>query len=111
MAFLVCTMSDDAYVRYCGYADVINEVMSKLSAADSALYAEAYAQMPEELKREYAAYSEFFDKYRENVAAEVSGAINDAYITSHGQPAGIQSYGLVVELVVAYVMGDSAPQG
>ena len=111
VAFLVCTMSDDAYVRYCGYADVINEVMSKLSAADSALYAEAYAQMPEELKREYAAYSEFFDKYRENVAAEVSGAINDAYITSHGQPAGIQSYGLVVELVVAYVMGDSAPQG
>lgn len=108
VAFLVCTMSDDAYVRYCGYADVINEVMNKLYSADYELYVKASAYMPEQLRREYAAYSEFFDKYRENVAADVSGAINDAYITSHGQPAGIQSYGLVVDLVVAYMQQTAA---
>lgn len=108
VAFLVCTMSDDAYVRYCGYADVLSEVMNKLYSADYELYAKASACMPEQLQREYAAYSEFFDKYRENIAADVSGAINDAYITSHGQPAGIQSYGLVVDLVVAYMQQRAA---
>lgn len=110
VAFLVCTMSDDAYIRYCGYADVLSEVMNKLYAADAELYKQANALMPEELKREYASYSEFFDKYRDSTASKVSGAINDAYITSHGQPAGIQSYGLVVDLVVAYML-DGASEG
>lgn len=110
VAFLVCTMSDDAYIRYCGYADVLSEVMNKLYAADAELYKQANALMPEELKREYASYSEFFDKYRDSTASKVSGAINDAYITSHGQPAGIQSYGLVVDLVVAYML-DGVSEG
>ena len=104
IAFLVCTMSDDAYVRYSGYVDVLNEVMNKLYSADTELYAAARLRMPEEIKAEYASYSAFFDKYRESTASKVSGTINDAYISSHGQPAGIKSYGLVVDLVVAYML-------
>lgn len=104
IAFLVCTMSDDAYVRYSGYVDVLNEVMNKLYSADTELYAAARLRMPEEIKAEYASYSAFFDKYRESTASKVSGTINNAYISSHGQPAGIKSYGLVVDLVVAYML-------
>jgi hypothetical protein len=62
--------------------------------------------MPEEVKKEYAAYSDFFEKYRENVAASVSNTVNNAYITSHNQPQGVKSYGLVVDLVVAYMTSD-----
>lgn len=105
VAFLVCSLSDDPYIRYCGYADVLNDVMGKLSSASAELYAKARAEMPEALKREYTAYSVFFDEYRENVAASVSTAVNNAYITSHNQPAGVKSYGLVVDLVAAYMLG------
>ena len=104
-AFLVCSLSDDPYIRYCGYADVLNDLMGKLASADAELYGKARAAMPEELKNEYTAYSVFFDKYRENVAATVSTAVNNAYITSHNQPAGVKSYGLVVDLVAAYLLG------
>ena len=45
---------------------------------------------------------EFFDKYRENVAADVAGSMNNAYIENHNQPAGVKSYGMVVDLAVAY---------
>ena len=104
VAFLVCTMSDDPYVRYCGYVDVLNEVMNDLYSANVELYTAARIRMPKEVKDEYTAYSRFFDRYRENVAANVSDVVNDAFITSHGQPAGIKSYGLVVDLAVAYTL-------
>lgn len=104
VAFLVCSLSDDPYIRYCGYADVLNDLMGQLSSADNELYAKARAYMPQELKNEYAAYSAFFDEYRENVAATVSTTVNNAYITAHNQPQGVKSYGLVVDLVAAYML-------
>lgn len=106
VAFLVCTLSDDPYIRYAGYADALNELMIQLSSADKELYQKARDYMPQELKNEYTAYSVFFDKYRENVAATVSTTVNNAYITSHNQPQGVKSYGLVVDLVVAYMSGE-----
>ena len=106
IAFLVCSLSDDPYVRYCGYADVLNEVMNQLYSANYDLYVKARAEMPQELKNEYRAYSLFFDQYRENVAANVSDTVNNAYITSHNQPKGIQSYGLVADLVAAYMLSQ-----
>ena len=104
VAFLVCSLSDDPYIRYCGYADVLNDVMSKLASASPELYNAARQKMPQSLKDEYTAYSVFFDQYRENVAASVSTAVNNAYITFHNQPAGVKSYGLVVDLVAAYLL-------
>ena len=106
IAFLVCTLSDDPYIRYAGYADALNEVMIQLSSANRELYQKAREYMPQELKSEYTAYSVFFDKYRENVAATVSTTVNNAYITSHNQPQGVKSYGLVVDLVVAYMQNE-----
>lgn len=106
IAFLVCSLSDNHYIRYSGYADVLNDVLLKLSYASSELHAKACAYMPQELKNEYSAYSEFFDKYRENVAANISTTVNNAYITSHNQPQGVKSYGLVVDLVAAYMLKE-----
>jgi hypothetical protein len=80
--------------------------MSKLYSANTELHAKALAYMPQELKNEYSAYSEFFDKYRENIAADVSTTVNNAYITSHNQPQGVKSYGLVVDLVAAYMLSE-----
>ena len=49
-----------------------------------------------------AAYSAFFDKYRENVAANVTETVNNTYLTMQGTP-GTKSYGMVVDLAVAYL--------
>ena len=106
VAFLVCSLSDDPYIRYSGYMDVLNDVLIKLSSADSELYKKVREYMPRELNEEFTAYSVFFDKYRENVAATVSTTVNNAYISSHNQPQGVMSYGLVVDLVAAYMLNE-----
>ena len=44
---------------------------------------------------------EFYEKYSDNVVGDISGAINDAYLQANGTQGSV-SYGLVVDLAVAY---------
>ena len=60
--------------------------------------------MPTVISKEFAAYSAFFDKYRESTASQVTGAVNNTFLGSQGQSAGTKSYGLVVDLAVAYYL-------
>lgn len=101
MAFLVCIESDDAYIRYSAYVNMYEYVLSALSGADSDLYMKAYAKLTAPVKGELAAYSDFYDKYRDSTASEVSGAVNDTFLKLHGTE-GTKSYGMVVDLAVAY---------
>ena len=53
------------------------------------------------VRYEMSAYADFFEKYKESVASDVSGAVNNTYLTIQGT-AGTASYGMVVDLAVAY---------
>jgi hypothetical protein len=76
-------------------------VSSALYRADSELYYELRDGLSDAVRYEMRAYSSFFDKYRDSVASEVSGAVNNTYLQMQGTQ-GTKSYGLVVDLAVAY---------
>ena len=101
VAFLVCTSSDDPYLRYCGYLNMYEYLASPLYSADTTLYSSAAGSLAPRVRTELKAYSQFFDKYRDSTASEVSDKLNDAYLQSQGT-AGVKSYGMVVDLAVAY---------
>ena len=102
--FLLCINSDSHYMRYAGYMDMLHELLSKLSSADSTLNKKLRSYMDERLMNEFIAYGEFFAKYATNTAAKVSDKVNNVTIVSHGQPEGVKSYGMVVDLVCAYLL-------
>ena len=102
VAFLVCCESDDPYIRYSGYLNMFEYVTNALYAASPDMYYEVISKAGSGIKSEMIAYSEFFDKYRESVASEVSDVVNDTYLKTQGQTAGSASYGMVVDLAVAY---------
>lgn len=102
VAFLVCLESDDAYIRYSAYLNMYEYMANALYSADAKLYSEVAQLKCAKLESEHRAYAEFFEKYRESSVSEVAGAVNDTYLNSQGQDAGTKSYGLVVELTVAY---------
>lgn len=105
VAYLVCIESDDAYIRYSGYANLLQYVTDALWTADQELYREfASKHMPSEVRGEFNAYSLFFDQYRDSTVSEVTGAVNDTFLNSQGEKAGTASYGLVVDLAVAYYL-------
>jgi hypothetical protein len=101
IAFLVCIDSDDTYLRYSGYLNLYEYVASALYRADPSLYKDLYYHLSEDVRNELRAYSLFFDKYRDSAASQVSGAVNNSYLQLQGT-AGTRSYGLVVDLAVAY---------
>ena len=101
VAFLVCIDSDDPYIRYSGYLNVYEYVANALWKADKELYYKAVAHLNTEVKAEMTAYNRFYDKYKDSTVSQVSGTINNSYLQSQGTP-GTMSYGMVVDLTVAY---------
>ncbi len=105
MAFLVCMQSDDPYIRYSGAQSLLEYVYSALSKADRDLYRKCYASLSSRVVGEMRAYNKFFEKYEENVAATVSGTVNNTYLVLQGTE-GTRSYGLVADLaVLCYIKG------
>ena len=105
MAFLVCQSSEDAYVRYSGYMNLLEHVLSALYTASPTLYRQACLSLPSGVIREMNAFSDFFEPYRDSVASDVSGTVNNTFLTMHGTE-GTRSYGMVVDLAVAYFAED-----
>lgn len=108
VAFLVCTASDDPYIQYSGYLNMFEYVVNALYSADSEAYYEVISKADTRIRYEMAAYSDFFEKYRQSVASEVSDVVNDTYLKTQGQSAGSASYGMVVDLAVAYYKKQGA---
>ena len=102
VAFLVCSGAENTYLRYCGYLNLLEYVMNALYDADPQAYRALMKTVDGRVMREWQAFDDFFDRYRDSFASDVSDAVNDTYLKLNGNEAGTQSYGLVVELAVAY---------
>ena len=102
VAFLVSRAARDPYIRYCAYLNMYEYVANALYIADPEAYRAVSATLPETVKGELRAYAAFFAEFSDSAIADVSNAVNDTYLKLNGNEAGTASYGLVVELAVAY---------
>lgn len=100
-SFLVCREADDPYIRYCAYLNMFLYFSNALYSADPALHAAIYDGLDERAHGDLIAYSLFFEKYEDSAAGEIAESLNNAYLESQGTQ-GTASYGLVVDLTVAF---------
>ncbi len=107
VAFLVCLSSDDPYINYSGRLNMLEYIMNALYISEPELYFDIFYKLDIRVRCELAAYSSFFDTYRDSNASEISGAINDTYLKSQGQTEGKRSYALVVDLAVSYILSKT----
>lgn len=103
IAYLVCTASDDPYIRYCGYANLYEYLSDALYSANPDAYRTIASLLDTRVHGEFAAYSKMFEPYRNSTASDVADTVNDTYLKWQGETAGTKSYGLVVDLAVAYL--------
>ena len=101
-AFLVCLESKDPYIRYSASVSMLEYVLSAMNKASASDYSTYIADMDLRIRGEMIAFSDFFDRYRDSVASDVTNTINDTYLKASGDKAGAQSYGMVVDLACAY---------
>ncbi len=101
IAYLVCTESDNDYLKYAGYLSMYGYLASALRKTNYELWLDAASNLSHKTNGELVAYSNFFDKYRDSAMSEVSDVFNDTYLKLQGTE-GVISYGMVVEIAVAY---------
>lgn len=101
VAYIVCISSDDLYMQYSGYLNMFEYLVAAIPSSEANAVSDIYKMLDKRVYNDLVKYSEFFDKYRDSAASDVSETINDTYLQIQGT-AGTKSYGMVVDLAVAY---------
>lgn len=101
MAFLVCIASDDPYIRYSGYLSMFEYLANPAYSAGKEEYVSILRELDPSAVGEMNAYNRFYEKYADSTASKITGTVNDTFLKSQGTP-GEKSYGMVVDLAVAY---------
>ena len=101
LAVAAAVSSEDPAYQYSGYLMGYIHLSNALYRADPERWAEIRRLLPEEAAADLRYHSAYWAQF-EGLTAKVSTAIYDNALRSYGQTAGIQSYGTVVDLLVAY---------
>lgn len=109
MAFLSGLHHDSPLYRYSALSRAALYVIDKLRTADRARYDELLVAIDAGIRRDFNAESVYWQAFQGPVRT-VATATNDAYLKSNRQTDGVQSYGRMVDLVLAFheLHGDLA---
>lgn len=100
IGYLACRKSDSAAFQYSGVMLALVHSLNRLYTVDRAATDAVNALMSAEVHRDFAANSAYWDRF-EGPVAEVSTAVNNTYLRVNNQQDGVQSYGRMVDLLLA----------
>lgn len=101
LAIAASTSSDSVVYQYSGYLMGYIHLGNALYRADREKWEAVYSLLPEEVVADLRYHSAYWDQF-DSVVATMSEKIYDTTLKTYGQTDGIQSYGTVVDLLVAY---------
>ncbi len=99
MAFLICTASDDPFIRYSGYLRMYEYLASALYRLDAELYKEVLSGLDERARGDIAASNEVTRRHKDSPLGAFISSLNDGYLKMNGTDGAV-SYGYVVRLAV-----------
>lgn len=100
-AFLLCRKSDDVFVRYSGVYQTFIYCYNALARVSSQLQHALYDQLSPEVLQDFSCHGQWVRRY-DGPRREQAQQVNDTYLKAMNQPAGVDSYGQVVDLVLAW---------
>lgn len=101
IAYLACMNSDNIEFQYSGTMDALSYATSQLYDHDIELYKKIRDMYSEEVLADRIANSVYWNTYHNEVISTVSSKLNDAYLKANNQASGEQSYGEMVDLMLA----------
>ena len=103
-AFLASMANEDIEFRYSAYFMAYRYCYNALLTANNLEASGAAARIASEaspqLQQDMRYYSQFFNANRDEKATKVADTVNDTYLKTSGDEAGIKSYGDVCDLLV-----------
>ena len=100
-AVLACSYSREPAYLYSGYLMGYTYLSNALYQADYDKWLEVALTIQEDVNQDIRYNSEYWDQF-ETPVSEISDRAYDSFLKSYDQDLGMQSYGAVVDLLVAY---------
>jgi hypothetical protein len=100
ISFLACSAHPDVEFRYSGILLALINSMNALSSHDTKKYRDLMNELNPGVLRDLRAINKYWEKY-EGPLEKISSNINDAYLKANSQADGVNSYGRMVDLLLA----------
>ena len=102
IAYLACLASDDEYFNYSGSILAFTYVYNALARiGKSEECKRLWDMLPDVVVSDFSANSEYWAKF-DTPVSDIAQKFNDTYLKVNSQADGVQSYGRVVDLLIAY---------
>ncbi|MBE6939769.1 MAG: DUF3810 domain-containing protein [Ruminococcaceae bacterium] len=103
LAILGCLRSEDPVYRYSGYLLGFTHLSNALYRADPDRWPAIREMLPEGVVADMRSNNAYWDA-QEMPLSQLWDDIYDGFLKSYGDSDGVQSYGMVVELLLAYYL-------
>lgn len=100
-AFLACIHNDDPAFQYSAWYSAYIYTYNALAKVDRDAAAEVRSSLSETVLRDVRRASEHYDQY-EGEVQEAAQKANDLYLKAFKEESGVQSYGEVADLLIAW---------
>lgn len=102
ISYIACLASDSVDLQYSGMMLALIYTGNALYGKDAERYFEVYRNhYSEAVIRDLVANNKYWDKFKDTKVAETAEKVNNTYLKANNQTDGTQSYGRVVDLLLA----------
>ena len=102
LAILAATTCGDDTYAYAGWLSGYINLSNAVYRISPELYRTIWSMLPETVQEDLRRQSDYWDQFRDKTPQKVSNQVYDSFLKGYNQELGIQSYGTVVDLLVAY---------
>lgn len=100
IAYITCSLNPDADFQYSGVMLALINSMNALADEDINGYRMLQKKYSDGVKKDIAADNDFWRRYSGKIE-KLSNKVNNSYLKSNGQSDGTESYGRMVDLLLA----------
>lgn len=100
LGYLACVESGVPEFEYSGVMLALVHAQNRLYSADRTLFQEQSSHLSDGVRRDFAYNNVYWARF-EGPVAQVSTAVNNTYLQLNDQSDGVQSYGRMVDLLLA----------
>lgn len=101
ISYLACLASDSAELQYSGLMEALILSGNALYAKNPDFYYELRAGYSDGVNRDLAANSAYWAQFHDTKISNTTEKLNDSYLKANNQSDGVQSYGRMVDLLLA----------
>ena len=102
LAVLASVTCDDPAYRYSGWLKGYIHLSNALYSLNRDVYWQLRDLLPAEVEADLRYISDYWEQFRDTKVQQVSTQVYDGVLKAYGDERGIQSYGTVVDMLVAY---------